>query len=110
PPPRQTPVPTPGPPGGLAAGQGDQMLFHLPVAGDFVRPPQGRPRVEGRLKTLFHEMLSYTVESGETHAQRLSNSFVGIPHAFRTRIRLQQNAAMEQFSSGPLARRDHFPQ
>jgi hypothetical protein len=55
-------------------------------------------------------MLSYTVESGETHTQRLGNGFVGLPHAFRTRIRLQQNAAMEQLASGPLARRNHFAQ
>src|SRR4029453_9200050 len=35
---------------------------------------------------------------------------VGLPHAFWTHVRLQQNAAMEQFASGPFARRHHFPQ
>src|SRR5216117_3108659 len=30
--------------------------------------------------------------------------------AFRTRIRLQQNATMEQFARRPLTRRHHFPQ
>ena len=84
----------------LATGQGDQLLFDLPGDGHFVRPPPGPPRVESRLKTLFHELLPYTMDGGETHAQRLGNGFVGVPHAFRTRIRLQQNAAMEQFASG----------
>src|SRR2546428_7002915 len=86
------------------------MLFHLPGDGHFVRPPHGPTWVEGCLKILFHEMLPSTVDGGETHAQRLGNGFVGIPHAFRSRIRLQQNAAMEQFSSGPLTRRNHCPQ
>jgi len=48
-----------------------------------------------------------TVDGGQPHVQRLSNFFIGIPQAFGTRIRLQQNAGMEEFSSRPLARRDH---
>src|SRR6266705_1634738 len=106
---QQTHGPTPVSPRWLATSQGDQMLFHLPFDGHFVRPPQGPLWAEGRLKTLFHELLSYAVDGGETDAQRLGNGFVGIPHAFRTCIRLQQNAAMEQFARGSLARRNHFP-
>ena len=60
-------------------------------------------RLAGRLKTFFHALLPYTVDGGKTHTQRLGDGFVGIPHAFETRIRLEQNAAMEQFASGPFA-------
>src|SRR5262249_5663139 len=70
----------------------------------------GPMRMEGRFKTLFHELLPYPVDGGKTHPQRLGYGVVGIPHAFRTGICLQQNAAMEQFASGSFARRYHFPQ
>jgi hypothetical protein len=88
----------------LTAGQGDQLLFDFSCDGHFVWSFEGPTRMECRLKTFFHELLSDTVDGGKTHAQRCGNGFVGIFHAFRTRIRLQQNTAMEQCTRGPFAR------
>jgi hypothetical protein len=99
---QQTHGPTPVASRRLAAGQSDQRLFSLPWDGHFVWPLSGPPRIEGRLKTVFHELLPYTVDGRKTYTQRLGDGFVGIPHAFWTRLRLQQNAAMEQCASDPL--------
>jgi len=65
----------------LAAGPGEQPLFHLSCDGHFVWPLAGPPRLAGRLKTFFHALLPYTVDGGKTHTQRLGDGFVGIPHA-----------------------------
>jgi hypothetical protein len=94
----------------LTACQSDQLLFHLPGDLHFARPRHGPPRVEGCRQTCLHERLPDAVDGGQPHVQRLGNFIVGLPHAFPTRICLQQNAGMEQLSSGPLARRNHFSQ
>jgi hypothetical protein len=52
----------------LAAGQRDQLLFDLPCDRHFVWPFQRLPWSKGRLKTLFHALLSDTVDGGQTHA------------------------------------------
>jgi hypothetical protein len=66
--------------------------------------------MEGRLKTFFYELLPDTMDGRKTHTQRLGDGVVGIPQTFWTRIRLEQNAAMEQGARSPFARRHHVPQ
>lgn len=53
----------------LAAGQSDQLLFYLPCDGHLVWPLSGPTRIEGRLKTVFYELLPYTVDGRKTYTQ-----------------------------------------
>jgi hypothetical protein len=80
----------------IATGQFEQLLFHVSLDLDLVRPRWLGPVVKSRFESLRHEALPHALNRPQADAQSRDGLGIGTRLALQL-VRQEQNAGMGQF-------------